>query len=113
MSADTLHVVTFNIHKGFSAFARRLTVHDLRDKERRLTNVRAPERVVRMRDEDEAALRVDRIGRLIGGEAGRDGTPVRPLVEISRAVEHYGFLGGAICSSRLRFRARAAERTEL
>ncbi len=32
MSTDTLHVVTFNIHKGFSAFARRLTVHDLRDK---------------------------------------------------------------------------------
>jgi endonuclease/exonuclease/phosphatase family metal-dependent hydrolase len=29
---QTLHVVTFNIHKGFSQFKRRLTVHDLREK---------------------------------------------------------------------------------
>jgi len=29
---ETLHVVTFNIHKGFSQFQRRLTVHDLREK---------------------------------------------------------------------------------
>ena len=28
---ETLHVVTFNIHKGFSPFKRRLTVHGLRD----------------------------------------------------------------------------------
>lgn len=29
---DTLHVVTYNIHKGFSQFKRRMSVHDLRDK---------------------------------------------------------------------------------
>jgi endonuclease/exonuclease/phosphatase family metal-dependent hydrolase len=29
---QTLHVVTFNIHKGFSQFKRRLTVHELREK---------------------------------------------------------------------------------
>jgi endonuclease/exonuclease/phosphatase family metal-dependent hydrolase len=29
---ETLHVVTFNIHKGFSQFQRQLTVHDLREK---------------------------------------------------------------------------------
>jgi hypothetical protein len=28
---ETLHVVTFNIHTGFSPFKRRLTVHELRD----------------------------------------------------------------------------------
>jgi endonuclease/exonuclease/phosphatase family metal-dependent hydrolase len=28
---DMLHVVTYNIHKGFSQFNRRLIVHDLRD----------------------------------------------------------------------------------
>ena len=29
---ETLHVCTFNIHKGFSQFKRLLTVHDLREK---------------------------------------------------------------------------------
>ena len=29
---ETLHVVTYNIHKGFSQFKRRMSVHDLRDK---------------------------------------------------------------------------------
>ncbi len=29
---ETLHVVTFNIHKGFSQFKRLLTVHELREK---------------------------------------------------------------------------------
>ncbi|MEW6314589.1 MAG: endonuclease/exonuclease/phosphatase family protein [Pseudomonadota bacterium] len=29
---DTLHVATYNIHKGFSQFNRRLTVHELRER---------------------------------------------------------------------------------
>jgi endonuclease/exonuclease/phosphatase family metal-dependent hydrolase len=29
---ETLHVVTYNIHKGFSQFKRRMSVHDLRDR---------------------------------------------------------------------------------
>ena len=34
--SDTLSLVTYNIHKGFSQFNRRLTVHDLRDRLRHL-----------------------------------------------------------------------------
>ena len=41
--------------------------------QRLLANVRLAERVVGMRDRDQAALLVDGIGRLIGGEAARDG----------------------------------------
>lgn len=33
---ETLHVVTYNIHKGFSQFKRRMSVHDLRDKLRNI-----------------------------------------------------------------------------
>lgn len=29
---ETLHVVTYNIHKGFSQFSRRMAVHDLRER---------------------------------------------------------------------------------
>jgi endonuclease/exonuclease/phosphatase family metal-dependent hydrolase len=29
---DTLHIVTYNIHKGFSQFRQRMAVHDLRDR---------------------------------------------------------------------------------
>ena len=30
--SELLHIATFNIHKGFSRFNRRMTVHDLREK---------------------------------------------------------------------------------
>jgi cardiolipin synthase A/B len=33
---DTLHIATYNIHKGFSNFNRRMVVHELRDRLRRL-----------------------------------------------------------------------------
>ena len=33
---ETLHVVTYNIHKGFSQFKHRMSVHDLRDKLRNI-----------------------------------------------------------------------------
>ena len=33
---DTLHVATYNIHKGFSNFNRRMVVHELRDRLRLL-----------------------------------------------------------------------------
>ncbi len=33
---DTLHVATYNIHKGFSNFNRRMVVHELRDRLRQL-----------------------------------------------------------------------------
>jgi endonuclease/exonuclease/phosphatase family metal-dependent hydrolase len=36
MAAPLLHVTTFNIHKGFSQFNRRVMVHDLRDRLRTL-----------------------------------------------------------------------------
>ncbi|HJW04239.1 MAG TPA: endonuclease/exonuclease/phosphatase family protein [Azospira sp.] len=36
MSAPTLHVTTYNIHKGFSQFNRRMMVHELRDRLREL-----------------------------------------------------------------------------
>jgi endonuclease/exonuclease/phosphatase family metal-dependent hydrolase len=36
MSAPQLHVTTFNIHKGFSQFNRRVMVHELRDRLRHL-----------------------------------------------------------------------------
>lgn len=36
MTQPTLHVTTFNIHKGFSQFNRRMMVHELRDRLRHL-----------------------------------------------------------------------------
>jgi endonuclease/exonuclease/phosphatase family metal-dependent hydrolase len=33
---DSLHVVTYNIHKGFSQFKRRMSVHDLRERLRKI-----------------------------------------------------------------------------
>ncbi len=36
MSAPTLHVATYNIHKGFSQFNRRMMVHELRERLRHL-----------------------------------------------------------------------------
>ena len=36
MSAPTLHITTFNIHKGFSQFNRRMMVHELRERLRHL-----------------------------------------------------------------------------
>ena len=36
MSTPSLHVATFNIHKGFSQFNRRMMVHELRDRLRHL-----------------------------------------------------------------------------
>jgi endonuclease/exonuclease/phosphatase family metal-dependent hydrolase len=33
---DTLHIATYNIHKGFSNFNRRMVVHELRDRLRQL-----------------------------------------------------------------------------
>ncbi len=36
MSGQTLHVVTYNIHKGFSPFNRQMMVHELRDQLRTL-----------------------------------------------------------------------------
>jgi endonuclease/exonuclease/phosphatase family metal-dependent hydrolase len=36
MSESALHVTTFNIHKGFSQFNRRMMVHDLRERLRHL-----------------------------------------------------------------------------
>ena len=36
MSKPALHVTTFNIHKGFSQFNRRMMVHELRERLRHL-----------------------------------------------------------------------------
>lgn len=36
MTAPTLHIATYNIHKGFSQFNRRMMVHELRDRLRHL-----------------------------------------------------------------------------
>ncbi|MFA7270324.1 MAG: endonuclease/exonuclease/phosphatase family protein [Sterolibacterium sp.] len=36
MNVNTLHVATYNIHKGFSQFNRRMMVHELRDRLRQL-----------------------------------------------------------------------------
>lgn len=36
MSQPALHVTTFNIHKGFSQFNRKMMVHDLRERLRHL-----------------------------------------------------------------------------
>jgi endonuclease/exonuclease/phosphatase family metal-dependent hydrolase len=36
VSAPTLHITTFNIHKGFSQFNRRMMVHELRERLRHL-----------------------------------------------------------------------------
>jgi endonuclease/exonuclease/phosphatase family metal-dependent hydrolase len=36
MSAPPLHITTFNIHKGFSQFNRRMMVHELRERLRQL-----------------------------------------------------------------------------
>jgi hypothetical protein len=33
---DTLHIATYNIHKGFSNFNRRMVVHELRERLRQL-----------------------------------------------------------------------------
>ena len=34
--SETLHIATYNIHKGFSNFNRRMVVHELRDRLRQL-----------------------------------------------------------------------------